>query len=122
MLRLRSPVSSHFSTRQELWTSLESRPKYLKKVVEFRTVESSDSVATQSAEVCDEVECLEMLDEGDSIPGGLTDQDLEKLAEKLAPLLREQLAETLAQSISAEVIERTVQGFAERLGLPGLGK
>jgi hypothetical protein len=89
---------------------------------QFRTVESSDSVATQSAEMCDEVECLEILDEGDSTPVGLTDQDLEKLAEKLALLLRKQLAETLAESISAEVIERTAQGLAERLGLSGLGK
>jgi hypothetical protein len=89
---------------------------------QFRTVQSSDSAATQSSEVCDEVECLEILDEGESTPGGLTDQDLEKLAEKLALLLRKQLAETLAKSISAEVIERTVQGLAEKLGLPGLGK
>jgi len=89
---------------------------------QFRTVESSDSLATQSAEVCDEVECIEILDEGDATPVGLTDQDLEKLAEKLALLLHEQLVETLAESISAEVIERTVQGIAERLGLTGLGK
>jgi hypothetical protein len=89
---------------------------------QFRSQESSDSVATQSAEVCDEVECVEILDEGDSTPAGLTDQDLERLAEKLAPLIHEQLVESLAESISAEVIERTVQGLAERLKLPGLGK
>jgi len=89
---------------------------------QFRTVESSDSIATQSAEVCDEVECIEILDEGESTPAGLTDQDLERLAEKLALLLHERLVETLAESISAEVVERTVQGLADRLGLPGLGK
>gem|GEM_PF-5904468 len=98
------------------------RAEFPQEGPQFRTVESSDSVARQSAEVCDEVECLEILDEGDSTPVGLSDQDLEKLAEKLAILLREQLVETLAESISAEVIERTVRGLVERLGSKSLGK
>ncbi len=100
----------------------EVRAEFSQVEPQFSLVESDEPANTESDEVSAEVECLEILDDEDSTTPALTDQDLEKLAEKLALLLRDQLVEKLVERVSAEVIERTVQGLAERLESKGLGK